>query len=295
MSYQIQTSLKEEEQFLLYSKLFQLLEKQTRRFTSGESSSIPAETGRELMHSIIFCIGVALYGEDYNGEMEWKSILSMDFERLWEQGREWIVQKLWETERLWKEICDILPPVKNRSMEDTLKSIGTFFQHYDYRFFAHEIPCDIDYQLSIPISEKEEGVLYVSSYLNRMALENIFVSKFGKKELNLLFCRYCTDYRELLINLYEPVAVNATACALLGKDPGELLLTKQEQKILADMFEHVTKTETETMLSKAADTVLEQMSCVKEEEQMLMKTCMKNLTARVLGVRDVNGLTGIFL
>ena len=65
--------------------------------------------------------------------------------------------------------------------------------------------------------------------------------------------------------------------------------------MLADMFEHVTKAEAEAMLGKAADTVLEQMSCVKEEEQMLMKACVKNLTARVLGVRDVNGLTGIFL
>ena len=72
--------------------------------------------------------------------------------------------------RLWLAACERLPPVENRSMQDTLRGIGTFFRRYDVRFFAHEIPCDIDYQLAIPVEPEQKGVDYVNRYLERLTL-----------------------------------------------------------------------------------------------------------------------------
>lgn len=37
--------------------------------------------------------------------------------------------------------------IENTSYSDTLIEISNYFRKYDYRFFAHDIPCSIDYQL----------------------------------------------------------------------------------------------------------------------------------------------------
>lgn len=48
----------------------------------------------------------------------------------------------------WREICALMPPIRNVSLRDTLASIGQVKSMYDMRFAAHEVPCDIQYQAS---------------------------------------------------------------------------------------------------------------------------------------------------
>jgi len=45
---------------IIQSKLWMLLEKQSDRFTMGDSSSVPVETAQELLLSICFCIEMHL-------------------------------------------------------------------------------------------------------------------------------------------------------------------------------------------------------------------------------------------
>ena len=50
-----------------------------------------------------------------------------------------------------KRICELMLPLRNVSLRDTLGSIGKISALYDIRFRAHEVPCDIQYQLSCPV------------------------------------------------------------------------------------------------------------------------------------------------
>ena len=295
MNKQLQTILSEDEQFRIQVELLKLLEEKTKKYTSGESSSIPVELGQELMDSLLFCIGTGLQGMDYMGQTDWGRLLDVDLADMVEKGTTYIKGSLEYGERLWNKICTSLPEVENQSMKDTLKSIGTFWRNYNYQYFAHEIPCDIDYQLSIPISEEKKGVFYVIAYLERLAVENQFLSYFDKDSMIPVLNRYCPDYEGLLINLYEPIATNAIGCVLLQKDFKNLVMTSEEQKKLVCMFENLSGKMIESKLCEATLLTLEQISCKSQMERKSLSEYAKGLAVRIEGVRDEGGISGIFL
>lgn len=295
MNKQLQNVVNDDEQFLIQVELLKLLEQQTKKYTSGDSSSIPVELGQELLDSLLFCIGVGLQGRDYMGEIDWSLLLNGDLASVVEKGRSFIKCCMEYGEKLWEKICISLPAVENRSMKDTLKSIGTFWEKYDVHYFAHEIPCDIDYQLSIPVSEKKKGVLYVIAYLEQLAVENYFLSLFDRDVMIPVLNRYCPDYEGLLINLYEPIATNAIGCALLQRDFETLILTPEEQKEIGCIFENLSGKAIESKMDKAAQLTLEQIRCQSQEEKQLLRRYAKDLAVRIERMRDVGGISGIFL
>lgn len=295
MNKQLQNVVNDDDQLWIQVELLKLLEQQTKKYTSGDSSSIPVELGQELLDSLLFCIGVGLQGRDYMGEIDWSLLLNGDLVSLVEKGRSFIKCCIEYGEKLWEKICISLPSVENRSMKDTLKSIGTFWKRYDACFLAHEIPCDIDYQLSIPVSEEKKGVLYVIAYLEQLAVENYFLSFFDRDVMIPVLNRYCPDYEGLLINLYEPIATNAIGCAILQKSFEKLILTPEEQKELVCIFENLSGKAIENRLCEAAERTLEQISCQNQQEKQLMRRYVKGLAMRIESVRDVGGISGIFL
>lgn len=295
MNNKVQTVLSEEEQMLVQMKLLELLERQTRKYTSGDSSSIPVELGQDLMNSIMFCMGVSVYGLDYRGQMDWKRILHTDFADIFQRGIAFIQEKMSYGEALWEKICMHLPEVRNQSMFDTLGSIGAFWKKYDYRFFAHEVPCDIDYQLCIPIAEEKQGIVYVLSYLEQLATENLFLSCFEKEAMRAVLNRYCPDYRGLLINLYEPIVTNAIGCAILNKGFHELVCSEKEQEVLTALFENLTEEEITDCIRSGAETVLKQISCDNRREEELIERYGRELEVRIARVKNVGGIAGIFL
>lgn len=295
MNKQLQQVLSEEEKNWIQVELLKLLEQQTKRYTSGDSSSIPVELGQELLDSLMFCIGVGLQGREYMGEMDWSLLLNSDLSSMAEKGRDFLKRCVEYGENLWKKICMSLPSVENRSMKDTLASMGTFWKKYDVCFFAHEIPCDIDYQLSKPVSEKKKGVLYVIAYLEQLAVENHFLSFFDKTVMIPVLSRYCPDYEGLLINLYEPIATNTMGCALLQRSFETLILTPEEQKEIGCIFANLSGKDIESRLEEAAQWTLEQLGCQSQGEKQLLRQYAKNLAVRIGSVRDVGGISGIFL
>lgn len=56
-----------------------------------------------------------------------------------------------------------MPPIRNVALRDTLASLGQLRQVYDTRFAAHEVPCDIDYQLSMPVDPWLLGLDYIEA------------------------------------------------------------------------------------------------------------------------------------
>lgn len=295
MNKTLQNQLSEEEQCLIQAKLFKLLEKQTKKYTSLESTSLPLETGQALMDSILFTIGVGLYGWDYKGQLDLPMLLTGELETIFAQGVLCMEKWIEYGTMLWQKVCASLPEVENCSMIDTLKSIGSFFKIYNYRFFAQNIPCDIDYQLSIPISEDKQGILYVISYLERLATENHFLSHFHKVAMIPVLNRYCPEYRVLLINLYEPIVTNGIGCVLINKSIDNLCMTKEEQETICKLLLPLPKMEIEHRLYEAGEELLEQIKCDTISQKQLLKEYVKQLTQRIVGVRDEGGITGIFL
>ena len=265
-------------------KWLRLLKRQAERYTGGDSTSIPVETARELLESILYCLGAE--GEE--------DLPEGDLEGAFQAGLERIEKKLAWGRGLWEAVRSHMPPVESRSMEDTVSSIGTFWRRYDYRLFAHLVPCDIDYQLAVPVPEELKGVDYINAYLTRLAVENRFLLRFSGQREAALLGRWCPGYRELLVNLFEPVFAGALGLTLLGRDPEKLVLSARELEELKARFQNLPRRRMEELLKRGADRLSGQLQLDGAESRDYLRTCAYALAPRIIAARDVGGMEGIF-
>ena len=97
----------------------------------------------------------------------------------------------------------IMPPIRNIALRDTLASLGEIKRRYDVYFAAHEIPCDIDYQLSMPVDSQLIGLDYVEAWLMQLLVEARWIARFDVNSCISALERACPDYRCLHVNLYD--------------------------------------------------------------------------------------------
>lgn len=105
---------------------------------------------------------------------------------------------------IWKRICELMPPLRNVSLRDTLGSIGKIRALYDIRFQAHEVPCDIQYQLSYPVNDSLMGIDYLEAWISELLKEVIWIGQFTPGGCISVLERFCPDYRGLHVNLFRP-------------------------------------------------------------------------------------------
>lgn len=103
----------------------------------------------------------------------------------------------------WREICVLMPPIRNVALRDTLASIGELRRLYDAYFAAHEVPCSIDYQLSVPVDDELQGLDYLEAYLGQLLRETTWISLLDLASSISALEKACPDYRGLHVNLYE--------------------------------------------------------------------------------------------
>ncbi len=199
MNQELSVTLSPAERELLQGRLLELLAHQIRLYTHGESSSVQVELAQELLDSICYCLGVSTEEPGRRG----RELLRLDMVQEFHAGREAIRQKTEYGREKWREVCDSLPSVLNVYLLDTLKKVGKCWKRYDILFFAHRIPCSIDYPLSQPISETLLGIDYVNAYLEQLERENRFLTGIPAGRLKELLDRSGFDYRGLPVNLYE--------------------------------------------------------------------------------------------
>lgn len=122
--------------------LWRLLIRQARLY-APDSASLPNETAAALAASILLTLGA---------DRDPAVLLSSDLGLRLRQGQRRLRQKLAVARQLCRTACLTCPQIENRSLTDTLHSLTGFPDRYDWRFFAQDIPADIDYQLARSVS-----------------------------------------------------------------------------------------------------------------------------------------------
>ena len=286
-----ETPLSDEEITLLKIKLWQLLGQRTERHTMSDSSSVPVETAEQLFNSICFTLQICLKARICS----LSELLSNDnLQQILRAGQAEIEKKIAYGKTLLLEVMHTAPAIKNISYVDTVKGITAFFKSYDHRYFAHDIPADIDYQLCHPVSEKLLGIEYVNDYLQRLLVENRFIACFDIKKVKLLLNCYCRDYRGLLINLYDPVATNAIGLALCGKDVLPLDISAADRWTIMGIFEGLDKGEARAELSQAAQKVSDLVGIKRGFASEYLKKTAADLTPRIMAALAGGNLSNIF-
>lgn len=252
-----------------------------------EGGSVREETARELLEGAAFTLGLS-------GESAALAPLSPDFRLRLGEGVKRLEAEVRRGRALYSRACLTAPAAENWSYTDTLKSIGGFFERYDPRRFPLRIPCDIDYQLCRPMSEELRGVFYVNEYLRRVIIENALLGRFAPARVEALLTLYRRDYRELLINLCEPVMTNALGLALVGGEPGALILTAAERVRAEELLRGLSDTPGRAALTGAAAGLARSLDLSPAETDYLRESAAE-LWPRIRTVLGAGGLEGVFL
>ncbi|MGL5352033.1 MAG: DUF6179 domain-containing protein, partial [Clostridium sp.] len=183
----------------------------------------------------------------------------------------------------------------NISYEDTVVGIQNGLENYDYRFWAHEVPASIDYQLSNPLNETLQGIDFINEYLKRLLFENKFCNNFEKEKVIGILQSYCRDYKELLINIFEPVLTNVIGLEFIGADLLELEIKSYEREKLLYTFKKMNLEEIEEDIIKVSNSVCNKFKIVSDYEINYVKMTALNLLARIKEAIKNNNLDNIFL
>lgn len=283
--------LSAEERLTLQERLWGLLRAQARRYTMGQNASVPEALAKELLASLCCTLELAPESDPAGA----RRFLSQDPERAYERGLGRLRLEFARAERLWRTACLTVPQTHNRALEDTLKSIGGVWKRYDIRYFAHQIPCDIDYQLCLPVSEELSGIRYLNDYLCRLLLENHFLSAFDPAVLDALLTGVSPDPGALLMSLCQPVAECALGCVLALRDPRTLPLDGAACVALMKMLAPLSETELTVRLHQAGEGLCAELGLSEKAEIQYFTQIAEALAPRLEAAGKAGDLRGVFL
>lgn len=288
MDLSLDNSLSESEQQNLMTRLYYLLADQTEKYLAGDSTSVPVETAEELLRSLFYTIQLAL---SEVGKSE-RDLLTDDLSVLLEQGRHILQDKLTATRKLWERVCLTIPQVSNTYLDDTLKGLKTFFKHYDLWYFAHQIPCTIDYPLCVPVSDNLQGVSYVEQWLRHLLIENWFLSKFPSEAVIRLLSVIATDFWDYPLNLCEQPLLNAVGLAILQRPLFSLEMSSEDCRKLSGLLFECKDMSAE--LNRGSIHVATELGVPKEAADYL-KTVINSIMPRLEAARKSGDISGIFI
>ena len=226
--------------------LYSLLSAQCKSFTGGQSSSLSAETVEALLSSI--CFSLSCFTRKYGQN----ALVEIPLEKALEGARDILKKRIQLCKTLYLTLLRLPFQPDNVSYRDTVNGMENFFKKYDYYFFADQIPCDIDYQLCLPVSENLWGVEFLTEYIKRLICEGRFCGAFQRYEITALLANFGSRNDELLINVFTPVLSNALGRVLLGNDISTLEVTPDGIEKLFSMFAGLKYEEALPIVDKAS-------------------------------------------
>lgn len=263
-------------------RLWKLLRLQTERYTMGQSTSLRADTAQALLRSLCFSLD-QLHRADPN-----RDLLREMPDTLLRDAAETVRRRVSRARLQYRRACRCLYQEESLSLAETLRSIGGFFQAYDPDFFAAEVPCDIDYQLAHPVPEGLLGVAWLRDYLDRLLVEDTILRRFPPDSVRRVLASACPDHRELLVNLYEPVAAAALGVTLTEGDLFNLDITAAGQAALTALLEPMTPGSRRLALARAGETLSRRLELNEGERACLLATAA-DLAPRVEAVLEGSG------
>lgn len=271
-----------------------LLADKYKKYTMNDHSSISVEKAQQLMDSILYCINGYLNSIDKNSNMlttkEYNNAIT-----LYERGLEFEKRNLSCAKKLLNKIKLNSLKIDNLSYNDTIFSgLDLFFNKYDILYAAHETPGSIDYQLAIEINEVS-GIEYILKYMNQLYIENSFCNNFISSEITALLRGYNTDYKDLLLNIFEIVLQNAIGLELLNENILLLSIDDNQRQRLSNILEPLNVVELQERILIAVNNILEMLDINDNKEKTYIRKASIKLSYNIKHALCINRLENIFV
>jgi hypothetical protein len=229
-----------------------------RWWTRDESTSIMTETANDLMMSVLFNIDAYLIG---TGSIEHAVDLMLNTPviQLYYEGIRRLKLYLYEATGLLVRVKRTRLNIPNVYYNETVDGFIDTLKSYDIQFGAHLVSGDIDYPLAVQ-SNSMRGIHYLRGYLLNLYAENSFCREYDNEEVAKLYTTFCDKhkypYSEPRVNIYSMVFVNALFNDYLRKEPGSLMITKDECDVIQTLLNSISEGERRTLLNSIASKMI---------------------------------------
>ena len=261
------------------------------RYTQGESTSLPRETMTELLTSLCYTLSI----DPAKGDSALLPLAEGDPHERYAEALAQLRRKADCARALAGQLCLSAPPLDCIALRDTLRSIVEGLNGYDPRFFANRVPGSINYQLLRPVPERIQGVDYILAYLTRLHAELRLLARLPLHRVLALLDGFSPEWRELVANLYAPVAANALGLALLGGDPRRLRIGDVQRAELLNLLGNCSVAIIEERLFAAARTVCRALDLREEDDTTLLLSLALDLAPRVHAACAAGDLSCVFV
>ncbi|MDO5556481.1 MAG: DUF6179 domain-containing protein [Clostridia bacterium] len=235
--------IKEEDIIDIQMQLLQLLDERVYRYNGIDSSSIKTEIMEEISNSNIYTIGIYLK-TFRNPDKALDAIKEKGIQFSYQEGKRQIDKMLNVIRVMYIKVKQNSINVQNYIYDATIMGgIQGFLKIYDPDFKAQDMKITADYPTYNNLIGKLEGVEFIKEYLNSIYLENIFCSKFSIDKIKYLLLSYANDYKDLIVNIFEIIFLEAIGCKLAKRDIQDLAISSSELSKIYATFENQEKNE----------------------------------------------------
>jgi hypothetical protein len=135
----------------------------------------------------------------------------------------------------------------------------------------------------------------MKEYLGRLYLENSFCRYFPEANIEGVLRGYQEDYKDLLLNIFEIIFMNALGLCILKRDIYNLNITEKDRLTLQSQLEPLSRNELLEKLTETVNQLAAYMNISNEELLVYMKTVVKALSQRLYHNLKLNKLDNIFI
>lgn len=186
----------------------------SRKYTSGESTSVTYETANQLMGAVMYCIeeykkhGIALERQK-----------SISLREKYEVGKELLLQKIQDSRERYNHLMEYFNAYGNHNYQDTVtKAISGFFVHYDARFNPQNTIITCDYPTIISVRDSYmSGIDLIDQYLHYIELEQKFLRKIPRDYICRILYQSDSDYENQFYNIAAVIVRHLLVNGLIGK------------------------------------------------------------------------------
>ena len=234
-----------------------LLAERIRRFTRGQSSSVPVEQAQRLLGGLTYTAGLALKAysspEDALTALGQGPLAALD-----EAGRRILHRKLASAQLLHRQLLGRLFQSPNVFYRATaVEGLAGFFRLYQPDDFPQELPISADYPVYQPITGVT-GIEYMAQYLRCLAYENQFLLLFSAQRVDRLLQGVDAQYSKLLMNLFGPALTAALGCVMTGRPVPALQCDRDG---LGALLAGKDASQIETLLAAALERLTAELGC----------------------------------
>ena len=214
-------------------KILELLIHRIKIYTGVENSSVSSDIAENIMHSNLYTVGI--YLKRFSPDDGINEMINKNFIDMYADGKKLIYRKIKVAKILYYKVIKTKLFTENETYNSTLVGgISGFFKIYDPEFEAYNIKITADYPLYNNIIGKYDGIEFIEKYLQSISYENELCNTFLPEDIESLLTRYSTEYRNLVINVFQLVLIECVGCVIGEEECIKLKISSDTVQMIYD-------------------------------------------------------------